>query len=164
MSDNVQNPAPLSPFTAVFRDNADGTALRERALPIAVNGAISPMTPDQIKAIPTGWLTIAGPDGAIVGACHPRVIYSRAKAEAITREAFQIKLTPEQELAAFEAEAAEIQRKQAEALAAKRAAIVAQVKLRQYESMGPGPDRDAFGEAHAADLLIAIKARDFAPK
>lgn len=148
------NPATLFPAVPVFCDNAPGTERRERAIPLAFGIELPTLTADQIKAIPEGWVQIVSLDGRVIGACRDRVVYSGKKAEAIARETFAVKLTPEQELAAFEREAAELERKQAEAIAARRQAIMDQVVARQYAGMS-GAEAAEFLKKHRAELSRA---------
>lgn len=148
------NTATLIPVVPIFCDNAPGTERRERAIPCAFGIELPTLTPDQIKAIPEGWAQIVSLDGRVIGACRDRVVYSGKKAEAIARETFAVKLTPEQELAAFEREAAEIERKQAEAIAARRQAIMDQVIARQYAGLS-GDAAAAFLAQHRAALFRA---------
>lgn len=99
-------PARLFPFRNEFRDNKEGAALRERFLPAAFGIELPELTTEQIAAIPKGWIAIKNADRKIVGACYPNVIYSDDKSQNLIRETFKIELTPEQKLAALEAEEA----------------------------------------------------------
>lgn len=108
MSDPVvpATPVRLYPFRNEFKDSKEGSEVRPRFLPACFGIELPELTSEQIAAIPKGWIPVKNADRKIIGACYPNVIYSDDKSSAIIRETFKIELTPEQKLAALEAEEA----------------------------------------------------------
>jgi hypothetical protein len=105
-ADQIADLSQLFPFRNEYRDNKEGSAIRERFLPACFAGPLKAFNEYQIRAIPKGWLQIKSLDGEVIGACYPSVIYSDDKSRNLINETFKIELTPEQQIAAIDAEEA----------------------------------------------------------